>query len=229
MPRLPTRLIPAHAGKTLTRDECLHISSGSSPLTRGKRSRGEKAGGGGGLIPAHAGKTKRSDHTDPGPAAHPRSRGENKARAIPVIITDGSSPLTRGKPRVGGRRRAGIRLIPAHAGKTREPDLPCSHAKAHPRSRGENKDSGGAVRGRPGSSPLTRGKLGFTAAIRASPLAHPRSRGENSLLTPMDSDRYGSSPLTRGKPSERGCVSCLTGLIPAHAGKTSLGRQRSGQ
>ena len=72
------RLIPAHAGKTKmyaitsiltgahprSRGEnrasaCSWRSSkGSSPLTRGKRARGQVGGGSGGLIPAHAGKTR---------------------------------------------------------------------------------------------------------------------------------------------------------------------------
>ena len=34
----------------------------------------------------------------------------------------------------------------------------------------------------------------------------------------------GSSPLTRGKPSARTRLSCASGLIPAHAGKTVRGR-----
>ena len=50
--------------------------------------------------------------------AHPRSRGENKARAIDVMITDGSSPLTRGKRFHDRCRGHADRLIPAHAGKT---------------------------------------------------------------------------------------------------------------
>ena len=71
------RLIPAHAGKTLTmtfrldrlgahprsRGEndsqraALDGPRGSSPLTRGKPVNDERAEGHGGLIPAHAGKT----------------------------------------------------------------------------------------------------------------------------------------------------------------------------
>ena len=131
-------LIPAHAGKTSpaarlhrraaahprSRGENLedartdHLHSGSSPLTRGKlaaltdRCRPCR------LIPAHAGKTSLSGSVARSSAAHPRSRGENLARPGRRPRRRGSSPLTRGKPRVDLALRAGYR--------------------AHPRSRGEN-------------------------------------------------------------------------------------------
>ena len=54
-----------------------------------------------GLIPAHAGKTLSSPLALPDAEAHPRSRGENAAHALAEIYARGSSPLTRGKPRVG--------------------------------------------------------------------------------------------------------------------------------
>ena len=180
MPRLPTRLIPAHAGKTLTRDECLHISSGSSPLTRGKRSRGEKAGGGGGLIPAHAGKTRLQRLRGCQAAAHPRSRGENYATRRDLSRPSGSSPLTRGKPDFLLQYQRKVRLIPAHAGKT-----PARHKEgvsiaAHPRSRGENQDDSAPVDNVPWLIPAHAGKTRTTAHL--------------STMFP------GSSPLTRGNP-----------------------------
>ena len=52
--------------------------------------------------------------------------------------------------------------------------------------------------------------------------AHPRSRGENLVADYAAIRAWGSSPLTRGKPTP--CCRCYyaRGLIPAHAGKTSL-------
>ena len=95
----------------------------------------------------------------------------------------------------------------------------------------------------PGSSPLTRGKRAWYsregALIRLIPAhagktqpvsilcssrrAHPRSRGENDHLRrdPLHCD--GSSPLTRGKLPGKNDPCAGTGLIPAHAGKTSRG------
>ena len=113
------RLIPAHAGKTIlnarrvpsgaahprSRGEnrrTRHVGGrclGSSPLTRGKRPPDPRSSGSRRLIPAHAGKTtSRPSPIRPTPA-HPRSRGENSARALTVSCQTGSSPLTRGKRR----------------------------------------------------------------------------------------------------------------------------------
>ena len=50
--------------------------------------------------------------------------------------------------------------------------------------------------------------------------AHPRSRGENFEATDKTVDDEGSSPLTRGKLLESRAFDVLSGLIPAHAGKT---------
>ena len=91
---------------------------GSSPLTRGKRDRLRELRLELGLIPAHAGKTRLGTAFVSRAAAHPRSRGENQDENIVNLSKQGSSPLTRGKPRarsVAGRRRG---RIPTHAGKT---------------------------------------------------------------------------------------------------------------
>ena len=139
----PWGLIPAHAGKTLHhRDQdrtaqahprsrgenvtmtapCV-LSTGSSPLTRGKHPRGVPPVIGDGLIPAHAGKTFQPRLHHRGRQAHPRSRGENY-RSLPVSSRRaGSSPLTRGKRRQVPVAVLHRRLIPAHAGKTADARL----------------------------------------------------------------------------------------------------------
>ena len=152
----------------------------------------------------------------------------------------GSSPLTRGK-RVGVTLDVWRRgLIPAHAGKT----CVCMSTglgwSAHPRSRGENVFDGARNTHPCGSSPLTRGKpyylvqhmqhgrlipahAGKTMFRRASSVgtsAHPRSRGENKAVSTLARKHVGSSPLTRGKRPGPTRGEALTGLIPAHAGKT---------
>ena len=202
---------------------------------------GLPGGGGLGLIPAHAGKTRhprRSRHLQP---AHPRSRGENEAVVIDSGGGAGSSPLTRGKHPVGGAGRGGLRLIPAHAGKTEKAGIPAALGSAHPRSRGENFFAEPLAKTGAGSSPLTRGKRLRPAQQRGrfrlipahagktkyTPdgtrqwAAHPRSRGENSSARIAPSAGGGSSPLTRGKRIPRVPIPCQGGLIPAHAGKTS--------
>ena len=75
-----------------------------------------------------------------------------------MSVTGGSSPLTRGKPRASLVSRAGLGLIPAHAGKTSIPFITRIGSGAHPRSRGENRAGGRNPVSETGSSPLTRGK-----------------------------------------------------------------------
>ena len=254
------RLIPAHAGKTRRRPARrptmpAHPRSrgenrlmpmwtwrhpGSSPLTRGKHRGGRHERTQSRLIPAHAGKTCLSRAVRARTTAHPRSRGENGGGWWDVQLGRGSSPLTRGKLPCHRRPAPALRLIPAHAGKTRWRYQRRNRAPAHPRSRGENAAEVAARAGEGGSSPLTRGKrhryrgrrlLGrlipahagkttMTEAFTAAPPAHPRSRGENPDEHFTAFGSLGSSPLTRGKRRvahrERG----RQRLIPAHAGKT---------
>ena len=171
-------LIPAHAGKTLSRPlppqrarahprargenrqalAQLLAPGGSSPLTRGKRRLRCKALKLLGLIPAHAGKTSSLPTLPLKRGAHPRSRGENPLEETHTAMWVGSSPLTRGKPSRRRRSQSMARLIPAHAGKTVSSLYGSRSAAAHPRSRGENRMPGArTIRGL-GSSPLTRGK-----------------------------------------------------------------------
>ena len=163
----------------------------------------------------------------------------------------GSSPLTRGK-QAGPRNCNGSRgLIPAHAGKTAVCMASMRREPAHPRSRGENVTVSEGWEKLEGSSPLTRGKLRLRVADHFPPRlipahagkttpppeareplwAHPRSRGENRDHAGCGPVLVGSSPLTRGKHGVELRVSCVVGLIPAHAGKTRSrrGRRRSGR
>ena len=201
----PSRLIPAHAGKT---SGCKTViarspahprsrgengwsarralpSRGSSPLTRGKPIRVAKMRARHRLIPAHAGKTHFRRRNERGHWAHPRSRGENDTHRIVGDLQEGSSPLTRGKQRRRHGDRHPPRLIPAHAGKT-------PRRKRFPRV------------GR----------------------AHPRSRGENDHVASPAHYELGSSPLTRGKRPPRPVPAAHGRLIPAHAGKTSTAHAR---
>ena len=116
--------------------------------------------------------------------------------------------------------------------------------RAHPRSRGENASHAPHVTTGTGSSPLTRGKrvpraprddgdglipahAGKTHGLvttAATWTAHPRSRGENLGDDALSATPTGSSPLTRGKLGHIGGSVLVAGLIPAHAGKTSISR-----
>ena len=110
------------------------------------------------LIPAHAGKTTSSLAYASVMSAHPRSRGENLMNRTIRPFVAGSSPLTRGKPRLGEPALPHPRLIPAHAGKTGQLADRVEESGAHPRSRGENLIVDRPANPQAGSSPLTRGK-----------------------------------------------------------------------
>ena len=238
------RLIKAHPrsrGENGRESNPALHSPGSSPLTRGKRRPDRILGYVAGLIPAHAGKTLVSGDLHELTGAHPRSRGENRSCDEVGATRTGSSPLTRGKRQGRPSFLPKEGLIPAHAGKTRRPDPRMGRAEAHPRSRGENMTQAPKSWPEEGSSPLTRGKLPvlgrelaraglipahagktFTAVSRTQrSRAHPRSRGENLLLVGVVHWFTGSSPLTRGKRWRASPAGRSTGLIPAHAGKTS--------
>ena len=90
--------------------------------------------------------------------AHPRSRGENASVMRLGVGSVGSSPLTRGKPRMRHRATPDRGLIPAHAGKTLRAVQGWGLRRAHPRSRGENVGKSSRAISCRGSSPLTRGK-----------------------------------------------------------------------
>ena len=213
---------------------------GSSPLTRGKPRQDKGRCPHRGLIPAHAGKTQDKGGNVMGERAHPRSRGENEYLKRGSFISPGSSPLTRGKPVAVSSHEPVCGLIPAHAGKTGHVNNGLVGDRAHPRSRGENRNTRILGNKLGGSSPLTRGKhlagishcnhlrlipahAGKTAGERSRggcSRAHPRSRGENPHLHRRPGYPRGSSPLTRGKQPGEELDGRVWGLIPAHAGKT---------
>ena len=90
---------------------------------------------------------------------HPHSHGENWMSTPPVFSFAGSSPLTRGEPRLILTRELLPRIIPAHAGKTTGGEWSHGRVRAHPCSRGENIQRQLPVELIQGSSPLTREKL----------------------------------------------------------------------
>ena len=155
---LVERLIPAHARKTKNaRRPCqgrwahprsrgendarvggLAGVAGSSPLMRGKLLPEDTPLGVPGLIPAHAGKTARRRRTLCSRRAHPRSCGDNFRDTLMPALWSGSSPLTQGKRCMILPTDRPVRLIPAHAGKTRLSVISPLILRAHPRSRGEN-------------------------------------------------------------------------------------------
>ena len=219
--------------------EDLH-RGGSSPLSRGIPPRRGSMIPSRGIIPALAGNTRQARHREDRGEDHPRSRGEYKRRAAPLVWQLGSSPLSRGIRAQAGQIPLRRGIIPALAGNTRFPMRRSRPPQDHPRSRGEYNGEIGILCPRMGSSPLSRGIL--TVGSRLLPghriipaLAgntsgrecispgvgdHPRSRGEYQSLRGRHSGQRGSSPLSR-EIRQLAAASMITGrIIPALAGNT---------
>ena len=213
---------------------------GSSPRGRGKRQKRRPGDQGIGLIPAWAGKTTACAQPQSRSAAHPRVGGENCPARRCDRVRHGSSPRGRGKQTRRTFGVAGIRLIPAWAGKT-QCWRGCQACRwAHPRVGGENHEIQAVRAVDPGSSPRGRGKRrrgsrhdgsrrlipAWAGKTRRSggassmDAAHPRVGGENLAAIATQTGRQGSSPRGRGKRGSRKQVRDGRRLIPAWAGKT---------
>ena len=120
-----------------------------------------------------------------------------------------------------------MRLIPAHAGKTRPRPSQTAAYTAHPRSRGENTLRVTSEWENRGLIPAHAGKTLDHRWNVHEERAHPRSRGENLKCGCFAVAVLGSSPLTRGKRRRPRRRDRRHGLIPAHAGKTAWTCARS--
>ena len=157
-----------------------------------------------------------------------------------MTFSTGSSPRMRGKRLIQAVEAVRIRLIPAHAGKTRRFIRDSGMYAAHPRACGENRQVRASRYVALGSSPRMRGKrarlvrsrrarglipahAGKTPRGRGAVVhewAHPRACGENLSTDTEDVILAGSSPRMRGKRGPASPGTQERWLIPAHAGKT---------
>ena len=136
------------------------------------------------------------------------------------IRSRGSSPLSRGTPRIVTSQGLQLRFIPALAGNTAGWSAAPTRRTVHPRSRGEHVKTPNGEVGTIGSSPLSRGtptrsrekisRLRFIPALAGNTVAFPLVR----------SPSFGSSPLSRGTPVLRTRKKKGTRFIPALAGNT---------
>ena len=195
-----TRIIPALAGNTISRDLFLTVlwdhprsrgeylgkglyevgSVGSSPLSRGIPRPLLSLMSFCRIIPALAGNTTGLLPLHIHPTDHPRSRGEYQPELVTDEEIDGSSPLSRGIQHVGSAAGSAGGIIPALAGNT--------------------------------------GPLQPFSSVRPD---HPRSRGEYVTQAAGAPPRGGSSPLSRGIPSSADMMLAAIRIIPALAGNTS--------
>ena len=152
---------------------------GSSPHTRGARVAAAVDYRDRRIIPAYAGSTWRAKTTFHTGRDHPRIRGEHSTSAEALLMKVGSSPHTRGAPRLAFYLRLGFRIIPAYAGSTTTPVV-CARGclGSSPHTRG--------APGRPGRSPRRSGIIPAYAGSTSSPASptpkgrdHPRIRGEH--------------------------------------------------
>ena len=94
------------------------LTNGSSPHTRGARSKSSARRGRGRIIPAYAGSTYKVEGGKKLRPDHPRIRGEHIGSGTPMVGVPGSSPHTRGAHEPAGVAPAGDGIIPAYAGST---------------------------------------------------------------------------------------------------------------
>ena len=256
------RIIPAHAGQTrgisarsasitdhprACGANCVTSAAmvavvGSSPRMRGKPEHGRAVHRKRRIIPAHAGQTdirytgygRRSDH--------PRACGANMIGCGHDGYPFGSSPRMRGKHHKGAFIGVIVRIIPAHAGQTRFPDLIHVSPPDHPRACGANPANRSSRNLFYGSSPRMRGKrnpnkldapatriipahAGQTltfSILDSATTDHPRACGANFTSALRGKINVGSSPRMRGKPVHLQQRFRIVRIIPAHAGQTSL-------
>ena len=224
----------------------LSAQPGSSPRGRGKQAIDGYEYQCDGLIPAQAGKTHRRAPVQRRSPAHPRAGGENWRGYSGEGSQSGSSPRGRGKLSGVWTAIQGIRLIPARAGKTRHDPPAHRGARAHPRAGGENTlraifaiaVAGSSPRGRgkhpTGEDrprrcrliPARAGKTNGRSDGRDPGAAHPRAGGENAMSQGQITAEEGSSPRGRGKRRRSREATRTDRLIPARAGKTSVGTAR---
>ena len=201
-PRLPHgsrgRITPAHAGKTATKARyCSSLAdhpracgenavnslllfsfSGSPPRMRGKHQRDARTRRERRITPAHAGKTQTLLHTAPSQTDHPRACGENILDMMERYALAGSPPRMRGKQCPPLCRCCGVRITPAHAGKTRARCAWLLTRTDHPRACGENRCLSFHAFPPAGSPPRMRGKQAVSLNLRLMPRITPAHAGK---------------------------------------------------
>ena len=215
---LAGRIIPAYAGSTARprsivvgsadhpriRGEHLvtigssMLPSGSSPHTRGARDLRRSRALLPGIIPAYAGSTAPEAAGQDRKRDHPRIRGEHRLQGMPVRPDQGSSPHTRGAPKKREDPENAARIIPAYAGSTSRRSILAVGARDHPRIRGEHRRGARKCSSTRGSSPHTRGALGYPAYDFGDPGIIPAYAGSTDSA-PSDPENSGDHPRIRGE------------------------------
>ena len=193
-------------------------SAGPSPRMRGTLNPATPEVDQTGIIPAHAGNTNWIESPTGRIRDHPRACGEHPLVCIVALPLSGSSPRMRGTPNLGNHARTNARIIPAHAGNTRNGRRAVISSRDHPRACGEHPSCGRCIVSWTGSSPRMRGthisvdsqskisgiipahagNTGPRLASRECRRDHPRACGEHKAGRVTLSNFPGSSPRMRG-------------------------------
>ena len=189
---------PRIRGERINNVRNIECFNGSSPHTRGTLRKLISPHGSFRFIPAYAGNAQMPGPISRPHAVHPRIRGERSPPRTASMPHFGSSPHTRGTPRLAHDAGRIERFIPAYAGNATISSLSFLHLL--------------------GSSPHTRGTLALANAIRKGDRfipayagnaslfqmtsrrssVHPRIRGERIQKVDLEALGTGSSPHTRG-------------------------------
>ncbi len=192
--------------------------AGPPPLARGRRPALGQPHRPRRTTPARAGKTGCSLHASGSGRDHPRSRGEDGADLLGLVVGAGPPPLARGRRPASRSARTARRTTPARAGKTCCTRSARASTPDHPRSRGEDDEDVRRARFGAGPPPLARGRRPHplhdagddgTTPARAGKTAcpprrhhrttdHPRSRGEDSRSTTTTAAKR-DHPRSRGE------------------------------
>ena len=220
--------------------------TGSSPHVRGALSQLQCPCRWLGIIPACAGSTRTLRGFRTGRWDHPRMCGEHYVHRPQLDWDVGSSPHVRGARCFATVFLDGFGIIPACAGSTCPSRPSAATAGDHPRMCGEHRICCQSCKISTGSSPHVRGALvqdflqglstgiipacaGSTVSwrIRRPPCRdHPRMCGEHNRGSSFGQSHKGSSPHVRG--ARQACDDALqeSGIIPACAGSTTVGKTK---
>ena len=195
-----------------------------------------------GIIPAHAGLTRRISSGTRWPRDHPRACGAHLGVCISRTFERGSSPRMRGSlvRMVSSLTKEGI--IPAHAGLTSNLQVRELHWRDHPRACGAHVCYADYEDMQKGSSPRMRGSHGMKiyegsefgiipahagltrchSPCCRRPRDHPRACGAHLSRGNQGERWMGSSPRMRGSHLFQHLSRAEAGIIPAHAGLTTI-------